>query len=52
MLDGVLPIIKEIRTYVACGIFLISLYYLITSFFKYEPLKGILKGKIILITML
>jgi hypothetical protein len=47
MLDGVLPIIKEIRTYVACGIFLISLYYLITSFFKYEPLKGILKGKII-----
>jgi hypothetical protein len=47
LLDGVLPIIKEVRTYVACGIVLISLYYLITAFFTYEPLKGVLKGKII-----
>jgi hypothetical protein len=47
IMDGVLPIIKEIRLYVACGIFLISIYYLITSFFNYEPLKGVLKGKIV-----
>lgn len=47
LLDGVFSIIIEIRAYVAWGVFLISLYYLITSFFKYEPLKGVIKGKII-----
>jgi hypothetical protein len=28
-------------------VFLVSLYYMISSFFTYEPLKGIMKGKII-----
>ncbi len=32
MLDGILPVIKEIRSYVACGIVLISLFFLITAF--------------------
>ena len=41
------PITKEIRGYVALGVFLISLYYLVTSFFTYEPLRGILKGEIV-----
>jgi hypothetical protein len=45
-LDGI-PAIKEVRGYVACVLVLISLYYLITAFFKYEPLRGILKGRLI-----
>ena len=47
LFDNILPEIKEARTIVACCVGLISVYYLVTSFFKYEPLNGILKGKII-----
>lgn len=41
------PITKEIKGYVALGIVLISLYYLIASFFTYEPLRGTLNGEIV-----
>ncbi len=37
----------EFRTVVAICLGLISLYYLITSFFKFQPLNGTLSGRII-----
>jgi hypothetical protein len=45
--EGVFPINSTSRLIIISIIGLVSLYYLITSFFTYEPLNGILKGKIV-----
>lgn len=45
--DMYFPGHDEFRKTSAICVFLITMYYLVTSFFKYKPLNGTLSGKII-----
>ena len=45
--DDYFPPHSQFRSIVLGCVIVVNIYYLITSFFKYEPLNGILKGKII-----
>ena len=45
--EGILPVGSTVRWLLIMAVFLINMFFLITSFFRYEPLKGTMNGKII-----